>query len=394
MVFCLAACGGEKEEPAGNETKEPMKVGMVCIGNPEAAYDRNFINAANAATAILAKEGIDIEWVYSYNHPVDDDQVTIDNESLANDEGCKIVFNNSYGQEEYMVKAAAECPDTHFVGCTSVVSAVDDLDNTSNAFARIYEGRYLAGVAAGLKLNQLIEAGTITPEEAVIGYVGAFHFAEVISGYTSFFLGARSVCPSATMVVQFIGSWGNLQDEANAATSLIENYHAVLISQHSDTTSPATVSEEKGVFHIGYNADMSAEAPNASILSPRIDWTNFFVYAIRQVYNGEAVDPDFCQGLSEGMVALSEINEKAAAPGTAEKLEEVAAQIKSGDLKVFDTSTFTVGGETVTEAFALDTDGDWVPDSLNYIIDGYAHESEFQSAPYFALDIDGITPLL
>jgi len=390
MILSLAACGEKKEEePQPQEPTNTIKVGMVCIGNPDYAYDRNFISAAEAATERLAAKGITAEWIYKYDHPVDDDTVTTDNEELV-EEGCKIIFNNSYGQEPYMLKAAEANPEVHFVGCTNEGSWKDALDNTSNAFASIYEGRYLAGVAAGLKLNELIENGTITADQAILGYVGAFTFAEVISGYTAFFLGARSVCPSATMEVQFVGSWSNATEEANAAAALIDQYHAVVVSQHSDNTTPATTAQTKGAYHIGYNVDMSDVAPNASIISSRIDWTNFFEYAIEAVYNGEAVDADWCKGIAEGSVALTELNEAVAAPGTAEKLAEVQAKIETGEIQVFDTDTFTVGGEKVEHAFALDMDGDFTPDTEEAVVDGAFQESTFQSAPYFALQIDGI----
>ncbi len=391
MILALAACGEKKEAEPQPQTpeKETFKVGMVCIGNPDYAYDRNFIQGADEATARLAAKGIDVEWIYKYDHPVDDDTVTADNEELV-EEGCKIIFNNSYGQEPYMLKAAKDHPEVTFVGCTNEGSWKDDLDNTSNAFASIYEGRYLAGVAAGLKLNELIENGTITEDQAVLGYVGAFTFAEVISGYTAFFLGARSVCPSATMNVQFVGSWSDATEEANAAAALIDQYHAVVVSQHSDNTTPASKAQEKGVFHVGYNVDMSGVAPQASIISSRIDWANYFEYAIETVYNGGTVDPDWCKGLAEGSVALTELNEAIAAPGTAEKIAEVAEGIKNGSVKVFDTDTFTVEGQKVESAFALDMDGDFTPETQEAIQDGAFLESTYQSAPYFALRIDGI----
>ena len=240
-----------------------------------------------------------------------------------------------------------------------------------------------------MKLQQLIDEGTIKPEEAVIGYVGAFSFAEVISGMTSYFLGARSVCPSVTMKVQFVGSWSDATEESNAASALCD-LGCKLISQHSDNTTPATMAQSKGAFHTGYNNDMTGVAPDSSIIGCRIDWTPYFVYAIESVANGQAFDQDFCKGYADGSVVLTELNEAIAAPGTAEKLAEVEAGLADGSIKVFDTSTFTVEGETLTSAFALDTDGDFTPDSEEAVFDGAFHESYFQSAPYFAIKIDGI----
>ena len=288
-----------------------------------------------------------------------------------------------------MLKVAPDYEDIEFVACTNQASWGDDLPNTHNAFANIYEGRYVAGVAAGLKLQEMIDNGEITADQAVIGYVGAFSFAEVISGFTSYFLGARSVCPSVTMKVQFVGSWSDATAEGNAASALADK-GCVMISQHSDNTTPATTAESKGVFHTGYNNDMTGVAPKASIIGTRIDWSVYFEYIIEAVANGEEFDQDWCGGFDKGAVVMTPLNEAIAAKGTAEKLEEVENKLRSGELQVFDTSTFTIGGETLTTALALDTDGDFVPDSEEAVFDGAFHESYFQSAPYFALSIDGI----
>lgn len=403
LVLGLAACGGKtgSTEPdpeeggsTGNaegteaETRS-VKVGMICIGDENAAYDRNFYMAADAAAEALAAEGIAVEWTYTYNHP-EGDPVAVDCEELA-DDGCAAVFLNSYGQEPAMLTVAADYPEVVFAALTNENSYKDDLPNTINAFPSVYEGRYLAGVAAGCKLNEMIDAGKITAEQAVIGYVGAYTFAEVMSGYTSFFLGARSICPSATMMVEFIGSWGDPTMEANTAQDLIDR-GAVLISQHSDSTTPATTAQSNGVYHIGYNIGMSDVAPDASIISPRIDWTNFFVKVIRAAVNGDAQDQDYIgHGLKDGDVKLTELNTAVAAEGTAEAIAEAQAKIESGELQVFDTSVFTVGGAELTNAFAIDTDGDFAPDSEEAVFDGAFHESYFQSAPYFSQRIDGIT---
>ena len=387
MIFTLAACGEEKE--AEDSTSNVIKVGMVCIGDEQAAYDRNFYMAADNAKKILADKGIEVEWSYTYNHP-EGDPVAVDCADLA-DAGCKLVILNSYGMEPAMLTVAADYPDTTFVACTNEASQRDDLENTVNAFPSIFEGRYLAGVAAGCKLQQMIDEGQITADQAVIGYVGAYTFAEVLSGYTSFFLGARSVCPSATMLAEFIGSWGDPTMEAATAQDLIDR-GAVLISQHSDSTTPSTTAQSNGVYHVGYNIAMSDVAPEASIISSRIDWTNYFVYAIETVANGGKVDQDYMgHGLADGDVVLTDLNTAVAAPGTAEKIAEAEAAIKNGTLKMFDTSAFTVGGVTPTEGL-VDMNGDFVGEpEYNAIFDGYYHESYFKSAPNFDLRIDGIT---
>ncbi len=409
MVLCMAACGqtaapaaqtapapaaapggSESGAPAAPAAPQTVKVGMVGIGDDNAAYDRNFYMAADEAKEILKGKGIDVEWTYTYNHP-EGEPVATDCEELA-EAGCIAVFLNSYGMEPAMLGVAPDYPDTLFIGMTNEGSWKDDLPNTVNAFPSIYEGRYLAGVAAGCKLQEMIDSGKITADQAVIGYVGAFTFAEVVSGYTSFFLGARSVCPTVTMMVEFIGSWGDPTMEANTAQHLIDE-GAVLISQHSDSTTPATTAQANHVYHIGYNISMSDKdtAPDASIISSRIDWTNYMVHVIETLVAGGEVEQDYYQhGLKDGDVVLTELNTAIAAPGTAEAIAKAQAAIESGELQVFDTSTFTVDGKELTQAFAIDTDGDFAADSEEAVFDGAFHESYFQSAPYFAQRIDGI----
>ena len=407
MLLGLAACGsgqtagqtgGEAEEDVNNpdaieQTPEgvTIKAGLICIGDEnDQGYTYNFIRGRDDATAALAAQGINVEWVTKWN--VGEDSTCEDaNRELAED-GCQIIINNSFGFEEFMLKVAPEYPDIQFVSCTNQASWGDGLDNTHNAFANIYEGRYLAGIVAGMKLQQMIDDGEISADEAVIGYVGAFAFAEVISGYTSYFLGARSVCPSVTMKVLFVNSWSDASEEANAAAALADQ-GCKLISQHSDNTTPATTAQDKGLFHTGYNNDMTGIAPDASLVSTRIDWTPYFVYAISAVANGQEFDQDWCHGMDEDAVELTALNEALAAPGTAEKVAEAEVGLRDGSIQVFDTSTFTVDGAELTQAFALDTDGDFAPDAEEAVFDGAFHESYFQSAPYFAIAIDGIEKL-
>ncbi len=393
MVFGLVGCSSgsdtSADAPVEEETSDTVyTVGMVCIGNEEMAYDRNFYHAADAAKEILAGKGINIEWKYTYDHP-EGDPVAEDCIEFAED-GAIAVFLNSYGMENAMLSVAADYPDTVFAALTNEGSKSDDLDNTVNAFPSIYEGRYLAGVAAGMKLNEMIDNGEITEDEAVLGYVGAYTYAEVVSGYTAFYLGAKSVCDSATMLVEFIGSWGDPAMEATTAQDLIDR-GAVVVSQHSDSTTPATTCQQNGVYHIGYNIAMDDVAPEASIVSSKIDWTNYFVYVIETLVNGGTVDQDYMgHGLKDGDVVLTAVNENIAAAGTDEAIETAANAIKDGSLQVFDTSKFTVDGQTVTEAM-IDMDADFTPDNTNAISDGYYHESFYKSAPAFDLRIDGIT---
>jgi basic membrane protein A len=402
MAIGLAACTPKPATPTntGDNTenntpetntpeKETLKVGLVCIGDEnDQGYTYNFLRGQKAAQEKLKADGLDVEWVIKYNC-ISGAPVVDANQDLV-DEGCKVIFNNSYDHAFAIEDLVKEYPEVQFVGMTNENFYKDDLDNTSNAFANIYEGRYLAGIVAGMKLNELIEKGTITADKAIVGYVGAFNYAEVVSGYTAYFLGIRSVCPSATMLVKFVDSWSDPTAEGDAAKALIAD-GAVLISQHADNTNAAVEAEKAGVFHTGYNNDMRSVAPNASLVSTRIDWTKYFYDSVKTVYNGGTLAPDYCGTTANGEVVLTEYNDAIIAAGTKEAVEKAKKGIADGSVKVFDVSQFTVKGEHLTHAWALDTDGDWVPDSNEAIINGEFKESYFQSAPYFAIAIDGIT---
>lgn len=400
LILCLAlaaalfaGCANSNpneatENNGGNGNAASIKIGLICIGDEnDQGYTYNFIRGKDAATAALKDKGINVEWVVKWN--IAEGDVCEDANIELAEAGCKVIFNNSYGFEPYMLKVAPNYPEIQFVACTNKASRSDELQNTHNAFAAIYEGRYLAGVVAGMKLQQLVDEGTIKAEEAVIGYVGAFPFEEIKSGYTAYYLGAKSVCPTVTMKVQFVNDWSNATLESNAASALCD-MGCKLISQHADNSTPATMAQSKGAYFTSYNNDMISVAPEACLVGTRIDWSIYFTEVIEAVANGKEFDQDWCKGLADGAVVLTELNKSIIAPGTEEKLAEVEAGLKNGSIKVFDTSTFTVGGAPLTQAFALDTDGDYVPDKEEAVFDGAFHESYFQSAPYFAIDIDGI----
>ena len=250
-----------------------------------------------------------------------------------------------------------------------------------NYFTAIYEARYVSGVVAGMKLNQMIEDGTVAKDACKIGYVGAYPYAEVISGYTSFFLGVRSVCPDATMEVKYTNSWASFDLEKEAADALISD-GCVLISQHADTTGAPTACEAAGVPCVGYNISMIATAPTQALTSSTNNWGAYVTEAVQHVVDGTEIPVDWCKGFSDGAVLITELNEAAVAPGTKEKVEEVEAKLAAGELHVFDTSTWTVEGKTL-DSYKKD-------DGNEYISDGYFHESEFASAPAFDILIDGI----
>ena len=400
----LAACGGNEEtkvnrvELASYEITEEdfsdvvvpadFKVGFIFLHDSSSTYDLNFINAANEATQAF---GFSSEQV-KIRTGVDE---SIDCYNTARDlveEGCDLIFADSFGHEQYMVNAAKDFPSVQFFHATGVKAHTEQLPNYHNAFASIYEGRYLAGVAAGMKLNEMIAAGKFSADQAKIGYIGAFTYAEVISGYTSFYLGARSVCPSATMDVTFTGSWYDVTAESNAAKNLIQR-GCKLISQHADSMGAPSACEEAGIPNVSYNGSTIEACPNTFIISSRINWTPYMKYIIAKTIKGESVDYDFVGTLKNGSVALTELNGDVMAKGTKEKIEEVRAQLIAGTLHVFDTSKFTVDGVHLDSYLAdVDDYGDYVGET-EAISDGYFHESEYRSAPYFDLTIDGITLL-
>ena len=374
------------ETPAENtEVPEGFKVGFITLHDENSTYDLNFINAAKEACETLGVE-------YTLITNVPEGQECYDKAAELADAGCNIIFADSFGHEDYMIQAAKEFPNVQFCHSTGTKAHTEGLSNYHNAFASIYEGRYLAGVAAGMKLNEMIENGEFTADEAKMGYVGAFTYAEVISGYTSFFLGARSVCPTVTMEVTFTGSWYDETAEKEGAQKLIQN-GCKLISQHADSFGAPTACETAGVPNVSYNGSTASVGPNTYIISSRIDWAPYYIYAIKACMNGEAIDTDWTGTLATGSVVLSELNEKVAAAGTQEALDQVKAELEAGTRHVFDITTFTVEGKQLDSYMAdVDTDPDYTPDT-EAIKDGYVAESSDRSAPYFNLYIDGITLL-
>ena len=385
---CSANNADDKDEKTKSSATSDMKVGFIFLHDENSTYDKNFITAADEACKTL---GIaDENKIYKTNVP-EGQECAEAAEDLV-DKGCSIIFADSFGHEPYIIEVAKKYPDVQFCHSTGTRAHTEGVSNYHNAFASIYEGRYLAGVAAGMKLNQMIENGEFDAKDAKIGYVGAYTYAEVISGYTSFFLGARSVCPSATMEVQFTGSWYDEAAEKEAANTLIAN-GCKLISQHADSMGAPTACENAGVPNVSYNGSTVSACPNTFIVSSRINWAPYYEYAIKAVMDGKKIDADWTGTLATNSVLLTDVNEKAAAPGTQKAIDEAKAKLEDGSLQVFDTDTFTVDGKKLDSYKAdVDTDDKYTPDT-EVIEDGAFKESKFRSAPYFQIRIDGITEL-
>ena len=381
MVFSFAACGTKKD---GGDTEKKLKVGFIFLHDENSTYDNNFLTGAEEACKKLG-----VEMITKKNIP--EQNACYDAAAELVDSGCSIIFADSFGHEDFMIKAAKEFTDVQFCHATGTKAHTENLPNFHNAFASIYEGRYLAGVAAGLKLNEMIAAGKFKAEEAKMGYVGAFTYAEVISGYTSFYLGAKSVCPTVTMDVQFTGSWYDETLEKEAANTLIQK-GCKLISQHADSMGAPTACETAGIPNVSYNGSTVSQCPNTFIVSSRINWEPYFEYMIKCVMDGKAIDTDWTGTIENGAVALTDLGKNVAA-GTAEKLAAVKADLIAGKIHVFDTKNFTVKGETLTSYKAdVDFDENYTKDT-EVIENGVFYESKHRSGPYFDLEIDGITLL-
>ena len=366
-----------------------MKIGVIYVGDEQEGYTLSHMHGIDKMQEEL---GIaDDQVIEKFNIP--EDESCYDAAVDLADQGCQIIFGTSFGHEDYLIQAAYEIPEVQFCHATGYQAAMqEDLDNIHNYFTSIYEARYVSGVVAGMKLAELDAAGEIGDNfrdengNVKIGYVGAYSYAEVISGYTAFFLGLRSEFPNAVMEVKYTGSWADQALEKETAEALIAD-GCLLVAQHADTTGAAAACEAAKTWHVGYNVGMLDVAPNYDLTSSTNNWGPYYTYAVEQVMNGEPIDVDWCHGHTEGAVLLTELGQNVA-EGTAEKVEETWAAIDDGSLKVFDTSTWTVNGETVESTADLEGFN-----GVEYIIDGRFAESELASAPAFTFIIDGISEL-
>ncbi len=418
VIVPFAGCAPqaqEQEPPAATEapaeespaeapaTEEPVaegavKIGVILVHDENTGYDFAHMEGIRKATAAVGFTDDQIIWKYN----VAEDETCYDMATDLVEQGCTYVISDSFGHQSYMQQAADENPDVTFIAMTGVNAGPSGLANLKNAFNLTFESRYVSGVVAGMKLAELVADGKVADKnkdangDIKIGYVGAYPYDEVVSGYTGFYLGVKSIVDNVVMDVSYTNSWYDPTAEAEAANALVSS-GAIIISQHADSTGApaacqALLDSGTTVYCVGYNVDMLSVAPTAALTSCQNDWGVYYTYVFNCIKNGEEVVTDWAKGYDEGAVMISALGESCA-EGTAEKVAEVEAALKDGSLKVFDINTFTVGGETITTAPALDTDGDFVPDSGEAIVDGAFAESTLRSAPYFGLRIDGIKEL-
>ena len=397
VVATFVGCSAKDNGDAKTEEAK-VKLGLITLHDENSTYDKNFIVAAKEAA-----EKMGVELVQKNN--IEEGQACYEAAAELVDEGCNLILADSFGHEGYMIQAAKEFTDVQFLHATGTQAHTEKLANFHNAFSAIYEGRFLAGVAAGEKLNEMIEAGKITADKAKMGYVGAYTYAEVISGYTSFYLGAKSVCPSVTMDVTFTGSWYDETAEKEAAQKLINN-GAVLVSQHADSMGAPTACENAKVPNVSYNGSTESACPETFIVSSRINWAPYLEYCIQAVKDGKAIETDWVGTVSDGSVQLTDFGKKAPAAKTVESVEAAKKGLADGTIHVFDVKAFTVtvtadknknakvdaDGHLTSYMADVDSDAAYTPDT-EVVKDGYFHESEFRSAPYFDVQIDGINLL-
>ena len=448
-VAGLASCGDDKT----------YTIGMICLHGSESTYDKNFIDAMKQAAK---NKGLADELTIVTGIPESEKcyETAVD----LVDKGCKVIFADSFGHEAFMLKAAKENPDVQFCHATGTMAHTENVANFQNAFASIYEGRYLAGITGGLKLAEMyladeLETKNFTESGNIkIGYVGAFPYAEVKSGYTSYFLGVQqglalaNLTPEAygnmgeaafnalnekqqklmmgqvtvEMDVQFTNSWYDEAAERTAAQNLISR-GAALISQHADSMGAPSACEEAGVPNVSYNGSTATACPETYLVSSRINWVPYFEYMIDQTLKGEDIATDWTGTLETESVVLTDFG-KNVADNTAAWVNLYKSALVNKALHVFNVYTFgvtvvnteevkknvsaTVGEYGVLTSyladvhnhnFAHDTEALAEIELFDMEVDGTVGtegyealvfaESSLRSAPYFDIDINGITLL-
>lgn len=404
LALSLAACGGKTDvveeatdaESAAFVIDGDFKVGVILIGDENEGYTYAHIAGIQTAAQELGLTADQISWKYS----IHEDESCYDAAYDLIEEGCDVIFSNSYGHQTYMELVASENPKLQIVSMTGDTAAASGLANFSNAFTSVYESRYVSGVVAGMKIKELVDSGALSDKNydengnVKVGYVGAYPYAEVVSGYTAFYLGVKSVVENVAMSVQYTNSWFDLVAEGEAANALVAS-GCVIIGQHADSTgAPSAVEKALGegtvCYSVGYNIDMLSVAPNAALTSATNNWAAYYTGAIASAMKGEKI-AEWSEGYATGAVGITNLG-PACAEGTAEVVAEVEQALTNGELHVFDTATFTVGGEEKT-SYAITDFATGAVVFEEVISDGYFHESEYRSAPYFDLRIDGITEL-
>ncbi len=323
------------------QSNSTVRVGFVYSEDESTPYTANFVKAQHA---------LEDEYGEKVEISVKNNVLSRDSEQPMRDlirEGARIIFINM--DTDIPVMLAREFPDVQFCQASMPDISIEGTPENYHTFnGEIYQARYVSGIVAGMKLRQLLDSGVLLPEEALVGYVGANSTTEVISGYTAFLLGVRSVVPEATMRVRYTGSWSNFAAEKAQARELI-NEGCVIIAQHVNTTGAAVACEEaaaagRTVYHIGYHQSMSDVAPSCALVSIRTNWAPYVIQAVKAVMENQKIENvvearahgrDMSAGFENGWVELLELNKFIAAEGTQEKINNAIENMKSGKIRVF-----------------------------------------------------------
>ena len=424
-VLCFVACSGKALETynttfankyntdvdntgyTADLTGMSLTVGAIMVGDETEGYTKAHMDGINAAKAFLESKGATVTIVWKKSVGEDATCATACGDTIT--AGATLVITNSYGHQFVIGDTIAANPGVTFVSMTGDLAATSGLANWKNAFTDVYQSRYVSGVAAGLKLKQLVEDGMVADKNKdangniKIGYVGAYPYAEVVSGYTAFYLGIKSVVSNVVMDVKYTNSWFDFNKENETAKALIAE-GCIIIGQHADSEGAPTACEQafdEGtlVYSVGYNVGMLQAAPRASLTSATNNWAVYYTNLFYNKILGNEINVDWHAGYEAGAVGITELNGKAFKTDISAELKAVVDKLQEGKLQVFDLSTFTVNGEKITSYMAdVIPDNDYTPDTevvKTTTIDGkevkYISESTVRSAPYFALRIDGIT---
>lgn len=400
LMICFVACKKQEQTKPSADTDTPpvFKIGMVFVSSQEAPES---VTHVESIKKVMKEHSLsDEQLVCEYSVRADDDCY----EKIAQlvDNGCDLVISNSNSHQDYMNEAATDYPDTDFVVIGGDTAAASRLGNFYNAYTKVYEARYLSGVVAGMKLKQLDKTNAIADinldddGNVKLGYVGTLPSAQASSAYSAFYLGVKSVYSDVALSVQFTNKRYDMQAEIDTANQLIEQ-GCVVIAQHSSSVGVASAvksASENGkvCYCVGFDSDMSTVSPDNALVSAKIEWSVYYQELLDCVLNDKEIEQDWCKGYEDLAVSLTELN-LCCADGTQERLDMVLTGMKSGEVQVFDTQEFTRNGKKVNTVYVTDTDKDDIPDEDQAIFDGFFHESYFRSAPYFTIEIDGITLL-
>lgn len=331
--------------PAGMPTisKEDLKIGVLYIGGSEDTSGYTYAHEIGIQ-GMISNIGISDSQVIRKDYIDDGDDAAVKKalDECIND-GCNVIFGTSWGYMDELAEYAELYPDVYFAHGTGYMS---NGKNFTNYFGRIYQARYLSGIAAGLKTNSNL-----------IGYVSAMGSdnSECTGGIDAFAMGVESVNPNAKVLVAVTNSWFSPEDEQLASDALIARGCDVL-AQHVDTTAPQTSSEANGTWSIGYNSDMSKETPNATLTSVIWNWSAYYTSYISSIVNATYDGSDYYGGMSESLVGLTTLS-PICEDQTAEKINEAQQKILKGEFGVFDGEIITNTGAVVGEAGKTLDDG-------------------------------------